>query len=345
MEAEPVANESAPGWSDPAWKAEAHAWIEERLIGLALTVTGPIEQPHLVWWSTALRVPTDGGVLWFKAVQPDGAFEMRLTPFLARRWPAHTAEVVATDPERGWMLSRDAGVRLRDSGGEGSRMDAWAELLPQYAELQIAAAGRRADLEHLGVPDRTLVTIRADLERALHETETLLLGQKDGLTASDHRALLDGLPEFGALCDRLAAYGIPDSIQHDDLHDGNVFVRDGGYVFFDWGDACISHPFHTLVVTLRSLAYGQKLTPGGAELIRLRDAYLEPWGRFGSHAELIEAAELARRTGTIGRAMAWRWFALAMPPPVRAEHMDSVPYGLRLYLADGPWGSWDDGTF
>jgi hypothetical protein len=30
---------------------------------------------------------------------------------------------------------------------------------------------------------------------------------------------------------------------------------------------------------------------------------------------------------------------------VRAENIDSVPYGIRLYLADGPWGSWDDGTF
>jgi Ser/Thr protein kinase RdoA (MazF antagonist) len=27
------------------------------------------------------------------------------------------------------------------------------------------------------------------------------------------------------------------TLQHDDLHDGNVFVRDGRYLFFDWGTA------------------------------------------------------------------------------------------------------------
>jgi hypothetical protein len=338
-------NEPVLSWSDPAWRAQADAWIEEQLSGLGLAITGPIEQPHVVWWSSVLRVPTDDEVLWFKAVQPDGAFEMRLTPFLASRWPGHTAHVLAADPQRGWMLSRDAGVRLRDMAGDRAPIDHWAELLPQYAEVQVGAAGERAELGLLGVPDRTLTTIRSDLEQALGEPDTLLIGQKDGLSPSDRQALQHGLEGFRARCDRLAEYGIPDSIQHDDLHDGNVFVRDGSYLFFDWGDACISHPFHTLVVTLRSLAYGQKLAPGGTDLLRLRDAYLEPWAGFASRADLIEAADLARRTGTIGRAMAWRGFALAMPPAVRAEHIDSVPYGLRLYLADGPWGSWDDGTF
>jgi hypothetical protein len=43
--------------------------------------------------------------------------------------------------------------------------------------------------------------------------------------------------------------------------------------------------------------------------------------------------------------MAWRLFALAMPPAERAENIDAVPYGLRLYLTNGSWGSWDNGAF
>ena len=45
-------------------------------------------------------------------------------------------------------------------------------------------------------------------------------------------------------------FGIPETIQHDDLHDGQVFVQDGRYLLLDWGDACVSHPFFTLAVTL-----------------------------------------------------------------------------------------------
>jgi hypothetical protein len=332
-------------WTDSAWLASAHLWVEQQMAGLGMSITGPIEQPHVVWWSTVLKVPSDGGVLWFKAVRPNGAFETRLTPYLAALSPEHIAEVLATDPDRGWMLSPDAGVRLRDMTDDRSPIDHWVDLLPQYAELQVAAAAHRDELLGLGVPDRSLASILADLGLALNEPESLMIGQTDGLSADDRQALLDGLGEFATLCDSLASYGIPDSIQHDDFHDGNVFVRANRYVFFDWGDACISHPFHTLVVTLRSVAYGRKLQAGGPEMTRLRDAYLEPWTGHASRAELVEAAELARQTGTIARAMAWRSFALAMPRSDRAEAMESVPYGLRLYLADGPWGSWDDGTF
>ena len=35
-------------------------------------------------------------------------------------------------------------------------------------------------------------------------------------------------------------YGIAETIQHDDLNDGAVYVRDGRYVILDWGDACVS---------------------------------------------------------------------------------------------------------
>lgn len=83
-------------------------------------------------------------------------------------------------------------------------------------------------------------------------------------------------PRFTELCGRLTALGVPQTLRHDDINDGNAFLRDNRYVFFDWGEACVSHLFRTLVVTLRILAYTCKLQPGGAEIARLRCADLEP---------------------------------------------------------------------
>ncbi len=54
-------------WQDPAWLAAAHAWIEDELERLGIRHSGDIEQPHVYPWSTVLRVPTDDGVVWFKA--------------------------------------------------------------------------------------------------------------------------------------------------------------------------------------------------------------------------------------------------------------------------------------
>ena len=116
-----------------------------------------------------------------------------------------------------------------------------------------------------------------------------------------------------------------------------MFVDHGRYLFFDWGDSCVSHPFHSLVVCLRAIAHKFGLPPGGAELLRLRDAYLEP---FGPPAELAEAAELAYFTGTAQRAVNWYRCVYTRDPEYRPGDEDAVTYGLRRLLDIGPIGSW-----
>ena len=59
------------------------------------------------------------------------------------------------------------------------------------------------------------------------------------------------------LVDELASYGVAETLQHDDLHDGQVFVKDGRNLILDWGDAVVSHPFFTMSVTLEGgVAWG-----------------------------------------------------------------------------------------
>jgi hypothetical protein len=317
-------------WLDPSWRAEAEAWIRERI-----EVAGAIEQPHVYPWSTVLRVPTAEGPLWFKATTPEvHGFEPRLTEILAKTRPDRVTELVEIDARRAWMLMRDAGTRLREL--EPPDPGAWEAILPQYAELQIAVAPRAAELLALGVPDERPAAIPDKVEKLLEDDGALMLGESAGLTADQRDELRRRLPDLRALVEELEAFGIPETIQHDDLHDGQVFVQDGHWRILDWGDGCISHPFHTLTVTLRALAWRHGIEPGSERLLRLRDAYLEP---FGAPAT---AADLAYRTGTLGRALAWhRYVSAAAPGEREQEDAESVPYGLRLYLEAGPIGTWE----
>ena len=331
-------------WHEPAFLTDATAWIDARLADAGLRRTGPIEQPHAAWWSTAFRVPTEDGPMWCKATQPEGRFEARLTPVLASRWPDRTVEVVATDPDRGWLLTRDAGTKLRELS-DGRVVEHWEALLPRYAEMQRELAGSVDALLALGVPELRLAALPGELASLLDEPDLLLGDRGGGVDAARLGQLRAELPAFADACARLAALPIPETLQHDDLNDGNAFLRGADHVVFDWGDAVITHPFHTLVVALRSLAYRHRWQPGGPEVQRLLAAYLEPWSGVAGRAELENAADLARWTGTIQRSLAWRRSVLGMPPDIRAEHVESVPYGLRLALLDGPWGTWDDGSF
>jgi aminoglycoside phosphotransferase (APT) family kinase protein len=209
--------------------------------------------------------------------------------------------------------------------------------------LQLAVAGEAKRLLRLGVPDERLAGLPARFARVLEDRDTLLVARADGLNESEYERLRDSTAEVERLCRELAGYGIPETIQHDDLHDGNVFVRDGRYVVFDWGDSCVSHPFHTLVVTLRATAWRFDLEPGHSTLVRMRDAYLEPFAPCGSRAELLEAFDTAYRVGTIGRALHWYRSVAARVPHLSPDEADSVPYGLKLFLENGPIGTWITG--
>jgi Phosphotransferase enzyme family len=327
-------------WVQPAFLAEATTWIDARLAESGIERTGDLEQPHVRWWSTVLRVPSTEGDLWFKANASVHAFEATLLAILGRVQPGSVPELIASDPARGWLLMRHGGDRLREQVRSAADLGHWERLLPRYAELQLACAPHVGELLAAGVPDERLATLTMHFEALLAEDALLRIGHEDGLTHAEVDRLHAFVPELTALWRRLAALGVPETLQHDDLHDGNIFVRDGEYLFFDWGDCCISHPFHTLVVTMRVIAWRLDLPPGGPDLLRLREAYLEQFVGYGSSAELTEAADLAQVTGTVARTLAWRRFLNAREAEFREPDVETIPRGLRLLLARGPIGSW-----
>ena len=136
--------------------------------------------------------------------------------------------------------------------------------------------------------------------------------------------------------------GSPHTIQHDDLHGGNIVVGPAGDRFFDWGDAVIAHPFATLNVTFNSIAHRTGRDLGDPAFDRLRDAYLEAWTDVAPRDVLLDAVGLARDLGCIGRALAWERALLDLAPDEMDGHGDAiagwlVELGERL---DGPaWRS------
>ncbi len=66
-------------------------------------------------------------------------------------------------------------------------------------------------------------------------------------------------PRFAQICDELAAFGIPETLNHGDFHDGNVLVKNGRITLFDWGDGCVAHPFVSLRTFFVSIENSLKL--------------------------------------------------------------------------------------
>jgi hypothetical protein len=312
-------NESTTTWLDGAWRATVIEWVEAQLEQHGIRITGTIEQPHVRPWSTALSVPTGNGLVWFKAGGPGNRYEAALLGALASWRTPNVLEPLAVDTDRGWLLLPDGGTRLRETLDGGPGVDAWLRVLPEWAELQLELAPRADDLVGLGVPDLRPPKLAGWLAGLLADpTVDLSPGNRD--------RLVDLLPTVETWCDSLAAVGVASSLQHDDLHDGNVFVGPEGDRFFDWGDASVSHPFGTLLVTFRSIA-SRGLGASDVqvrELARLRDAYLEPWTAAHTRAELDSAVPVAMRLAIIGRALSWHRALTGISPHDQGEWAGNV---------------------
>jgi hypothetical protein len=316
----------------PGWLERASAWIHGELARRGILVVGTIEQPHVRPWSTVLRVPTEEGALFFKATSPLTAHEPALVETLARWRLDCVPELLAVDRERGWMLMRDAGERLREIIRSTRDMRRWYPALSRYAELQSELAGRQQELLALGVPDRRLSLLPAKYEQLLSDAEALGLDRPAGLTAEQYERLRALAGRVGALCTQLAEYAIPETLHHGDFHDANVFVRDGHFVFIDWGDSCLAHPFFSLRTALVSAEISLGLEENAPALQPLCDAYLDAWTSYEPPERLRRAYDLARRLASINGALTWHRIVSALEEPLRAEYAEPVPALLAEFL-------------
>jgi hypothetical protein len=288
--------------------------VHEWLAGFGVEPTAPLETVHERPWSTVLRVPTVDGDLFLKQEAPVQAYEVPLTAALASRWPDRVPEVVAADVERAWLLLRDGGTRMADGG----TLDRFPRALMLYGELQVGEVGRVDELLAMGLPDVRLPVVAAAYEPFFERDH--------GLASDEVRRLRALAPRFHELCEELGAFGLPASIHHDDLHQWNVFVRDGRVAIYDWGDSSIAHPLWSWLKAL-GVARDYKVDPEP-----FRAAYLSALTPLAPEQQLRAALEQAIATGRFEYALQTRRQFDAMPE-AHVHYETYLPKLLRELLS------------
>ena len=203
--------------------------------------------------------------------------------------------VLAADRQRRWLLLADGGLRLREAFADGLPLDSWAEILVAYADLQLSLAGHVDELLQIGARNRRLALLPTLYDDLLAEREWLLLDQPEGLTEGELQRLLAAAPHVQELCERLSAYAVPASLHHNDLHDANIFAAHGRYLFFDWGDSSISHPFFSLRTAFANIENRFGLSENDPLFERLAQAYWRRWTAYESEERLSTVSNCITR--------------------------------------------------
>jgi aminoglycoside/choline kinase family phosphotransferase len=305
---------SRPAWDKKGWLQDVQLWLTEQL--------GHVEiEFHRTWSiSSVARVRTEEELYYFKAVAPHFHAEPRLTAYLAQRFAEQVPNIVALDEKRGWLLLRDFG----DQALSGGEMSLLSRAIQEFAAMQIQCLPHAREMMSFGFADRRLDSLARDLPRMLAGDEMRL--ELEDVEIEELRRLE---PKLAAWCVELDELGPTPTLVHGDLHPNNINVRDGRFIYFDWTDAAIAHPFVDLVPF-------HLWDPDGSpdRVEALNAAYLEPWKDVIPADRLLRSLALAKPIGMLYHAQSYFLLILGLEEEVRWQMYGAFPSLLRRTIEE-----------
>ena len=209
-------------WQRPGWRGEVVNWMEAQI---GNPVSG-VAWVHTSDVGAVLTGQTDAGRVYLKAGE-DGR-EARTAVQIAAQIPDLTPGILAAEPERGWLLTRDAGSCLLESSDLGHWQEAVRKLVRVQTEVRLE-----------GLPVHLFAALPQQA-RALLAPEVLAHW---GLTGEQQTQVQSLLPRLLDVHAQVSALGLPECACHGDFHANNALVQDDQARLFDWSEACTAHPF------------------------------------------------------------------------------------------------------
>ena len=315
-------------WANTGWFDEVDGWVQEQLEQLNIMALGSMVQERSWALSCMMRLETSIGAAYFKAVPPFMTQESVVMREVSSQYPELVPPPLATDVRRGWVLMPDFGgvplIHMLD-------ISRWEEALRRCARMQVEQVAHVDDWLVRGVPDRRLNRMVQLTDPLIAIASQILSGGPPRLSEREIEGL-HALPmRMKLLCAKLADYGIPHTLVHGDLG-GNILVNGDRYIFFDWTDVCISHPFFEMA-TISDMAFDASVLQHETNVrMRLRDAYLEPWTMYETKERLVEAFELTKSLGVLHQAMSYMWLLMNVAEDARWELENGLLMWLRNLL-------------
>ncbi|RDI40953.1 phosphotransferase [Falsibacillus pallidus] len=309
-------------WHQDSYYEGVEQWIRQELKGADLELKGKLEPVKDTDVTLVLRIPTYEEDYYFKAGTFASKHEAVLSSELQKRYPRKTVDVLSANEPENWLLMKDLkGESLRTLKDK----KLWQKAISEYAELQMAEMKSVDRLMQVGVPDRRMPVLKEEIHQSLEEM------CKTGLSRNETKQVMSLLPILLEMCDELDSI-IPPSIEHGDLHTNNIRLVGDRLVFFDWGDASISHPFFSTRVFWHAL---DDLISDDSEWLGMveefRPHYLEPWTKLAPMKDLDRALRISDELACVQRALSWHLY-ITPNRKNQAESYNKPSQWLRLLL-------------
>ncbi len=233
-----------------------------------------VEDIAVTPYSHVARLRAAGKTYYLKKTPPALFIEAKILQLLsvdcAGMIPALVAEDAAT---RCFILQPCGDETLRSFFKNGFNSETFLKSITVSTAIQKSTVPRLADFESAGVADWRLARLPVLLEELLADEGTCRKWEIDVAALGGSIALLR------QLCDALAAYNIPDALNHSDLQDNNMVIdhASGHVAIIDWGEVTIGNPLLPLVACASKAAGRYGLAPDSQGFADLQRCVLGGW--------------------------------------------------------------------
>jgi hypothetical protein len=317
-------------WTTDEFREELRDWCEGH-VGAVTTM----EQHKLRGWATVWRVTTADGSWFAKQNCPGQLFEQPLMALLARLVPERVVPVRAES--EGFLLTPDQGPVFHETAGDD--LANWVRLARDAALLQRELVPRLDEVIAVGATPLAPHEAHAYVAARVEQYAGLPDDDPRRLAADVADRLRARLPAVRRWAEQVAELGLPLTLNHNDLHENNVFDVDGRLLFFDFGDALVTDPLAILLVPLNILGEKLRAGPGDPRLWRVVDAALEVWSDLVPSAQLRAALPAALQLGRLGRVESWVRCQPSLSDEQLAEWGPVAAAWLGTLLAEPPVGA------
>lgn len=266
-------------WQRPGWFSATALWMEELLLRECNgSLTEDIKSLRSSELGVILQAKTTMGLFFLKCTAPT-ANDASYTQALSRIAPEYVAAPIVVDIKKQIMLSKDYGKILYTYNLSDVEN---AQLTRDYVRLQLATIDKTEDLIQAGIPDFRLHKLPGHIDRLAASLTFTSLGKSE--ESKGHVNYFRKSTEM--FKEKLGKLGLdsdlPSTVTHNDLWSNNIYKTEDreNYMFFDFVDAYVSHPFASSISGLDS------------------EVFLQEWSRMSD-----EEMEKLRKCFGVGQAL------------------------------------------
>ncbi len=206
-------------------------------------------------YSCVKKLSCGGEIFYLKRTPPMLFIEAEIINFLRKECGvASIPEIIGHNKLLGCFLMKSCGEEsLRTLFSKTFDMRLLLQGVKNYKEIQKATEKSTGKLMDMGVPDWRLSQMSLLYKDIIHDQDFL---KRCGVTPDQVKRLQELQGTFSGLCEELAAFGIPDCLNHSDFQENNMLIDKSGRAVsvIDWGEVTIGNPLLPLATFLNSFS-------------------------------------------------------------------------------------------